>query len=139
MFFLNITFLSLETGNGRQSVIQAGYKTCSPGQYSTDLLNKQYVAEEIEYRLRKLEDEKIASAEEILKYFTSVMRGEVKDQFGLDTPLSERTRAAQELAKRKIDIAQKVSDKANGNDNTVVIKLEWNGITKEEPNNEDAQ
>ena len=32
------------------------------------------------------------------------MRGEVKDQFGLDAPLSERTAAAKELAKRVIDV-----------------------------------
>ena len=35
------------------------------------------------------------------------MRGEVKDQFGLDAPLAERTKAAVELAKRKVDVAQK--------------------------------
>ena len=34
------------------------------------------------------------------------MRGEVKDQFGLDAPLAERTKAAVELAKRKVDVAQ---------------------------------
>ena len=41
-----------------------------------------------------------------MRYFTSVMRGEVKDQFGLDAPLAERTKAAVELAKRKVDVAQ---------------------------------
>jgi hypothetical protein len=42
-----------------------------------------------------------------MQYFTSVMRGEVKDQFGLDASLSERTRAAIELARRKVDMAGK--------------------------------
>ena len=38
-----------------------------------------------------------------MQYLTSVMRGEVKDQFDLDAPLSERTRCAQELLKRNMD------------------------------------
>lgn len=53
---------------------------------------------------KQIEDSRIASAAEIMQYFTSVMRGEISDQFGLDAPLAERTKAAVELAKRKIDI-----------------------------------
>lgn len=64
----------------------------------------------------------VADAEEVMEYFSSVMRGEVKDQFGLDAPLSERTRAAQELAKRTIDIENRANGKA---DNVVEIKLDW--------------
>ena len=118
--------LYIETGNQRQSVIDAGYNNKAPGQYAQALLRKNYIIEEIDYRMQKLEDEKIASAEEIMKYFTGVMRGEIKDQFGLDTPISERTKAAQELAKRKIDIVNKVQ----GNKDTaeVRITLNWEGM-----------
>ena len=35
-----------------------------------------------------------------MQYLTSVMRGEKKDQFDLEASLSDRTRAAGELAKR---------------------------------------
>lgn len=110
----------LEIGNQRQSVIAAKYKTNCPGQKAQELLSKNYIAEEIDFRLKKLEDEKIASAQEIMKYFTSVMRGEIKDQFGLEAPLGERTKAAQELAKRQIDIANKVAGKSQSE---VKIKL----------------
>ena len=41
-----------------------------------------------------------------MEYLTSVMRGEAKDQFDLDASLSERTRAASELAKR-LDVRAK--------------------------------
>lgn len=123
--------LYIETGNQRQSVIDAGYKLKAPGQYAQRLMAKPYINEEIDYRLQKLEDEKIASAEEILKYFTGVMRGEIKDQFGLDTPLSERTKAAQELAKRKIDIVNRVQGKTEEN-GIVTIKLDWSGMVKNE-------
>ena len=112
------------TGNARQSVIEAGYKSKTPSAYATVLLDKDYIAREIEYRLEQHKAQSIAEADEILQYFTSVMRGEVKDQFGLEASLGERTKAAQELAKRKIDIPNRV---ARGNDGTaeVRITLDW--------------
>ena len=48
----------------------------------------------------RIESDKIADIEEVMQYLTSVMRGEKKDQFDLDPALSERTKAASELAKR---------------------------------------
>lgn len=70
----------------------------------SDIASKDYLIDEIRWRLEELRKETIADADEILQYFTRVMRGEVKDQFGLDAPLSERTAAAKELAKRVIDV-----------------------------------
>mgnify|MGYP000973379754 CR=1 FL=1 len=70
----------------------------------SDIASKDYLIDEIRWRLEALRKETIADADEILQYFTRVMRGEVKDQFGLDAPLSERTSAAKELAKRVIDV-----------------------------------
>lgn len=117
--------LYLETGNQRQSVLDAGYNTRSPGQVANKLLRKDHIASEIVYRMEQRQAESIASATEILQYFTSVMRGEVEDQFGLEASLAERTKAAQELAKRQIDIVNKV----NGNNTAeVVIKLDWDGM-----------
>lgn len=117
--------LYIETGNARQSTIDAGYITKTPGAYGYTIVSKPYIASEIKHRMELLEASKIASAEEILQYFTGVMRGEIKDQFGLDAPLGERTKAAQELAKRKIDIVNKVSGKAEAE---VTIKLDWDGF-----------
>ena len=115
----------IELGNQRQAVIEAGYHTKNPGGYAYNIMCKEYIAKEIEYRLKQLEEESIANAVEILQYFTSVMRGETKDQFGLEAPLSERTRAAQELAKRKIDIPNRVNGKEQAQ---VVISLDWSGM-----------
>lgn len=112
----------IKTGNGLKSIIEAGYNTNSPAQKANEILKKRYIAEEIHCRLEQAKQESIADATEIMQYFTSVMRGEVKDQFGLDAPLGERTRAAQELAKRQIDIPNKLA----GNDTPeLVIKLDW--------------
>ena len=52
------------------------------------------------------------------------MRGEEKDQFGLDAPLSERTNAAKELARRIVDVPTE-------NDTAVPeikVTLNWEGM-----------
>lgn len=101
----------IELGNTRQAVIQAGYTTKAPDQQGQALLNKDYINSEIKYRMSQVRDNGIANAEEIMQYFTSVMRGEINDTFGLEASLSERTKAAQELAKRQIDIPNKLQGK----------------------------
>ena len=112
----------LKTSNGRQSYITA-YPNSNPKiapQNANRLLNKAYINDEIKYRLELAKTESIASAEEVLQYFTDVMRGKVADQFGLEAPLSERTKAAQELAKRQIDIQNR-----GNNQPEITIKLDW--------------
>lgn len=72
--------------------------------------------------MEELRKDTIATADEVLSYFTAVMRGEVKDQFGLEAPLSERTRAAQEIAKRTVDIENRQKGVA---DQSIEITLDW--------------
>jgi phage terminase small subunit len=64
---------------------------------------KQYINE----RMKPAEDKLIADSDEVMQFFTASMRGNVKDQFGLDPSLSDRISAAKELAKRTIDIEAK--------------------------------
>ena len=101
----------IKSGNATESAKLAGYKSTTYQGFANigqRALNKEYIIEEINYRLEQAKDESIADATEIMQYFTDVMRGKVTDQFGLEAPLSERTKAAQELAKRQIDIPQKL-------------------------------
>lgn len=86
----------------------------------SNVKSKEYIANEITYRLELLKKKTIADADEIMQYFTSVMRGEVKDQFGLDAPLSERTNAARELARRIVDTS------AEGENGVPEIKVTLN-------------
>ena len=98
----------IECGNAAEAYRKAGYKNYkSAAVEASKALNNPKVSQYIEERQKQIEDSRIASAAEIMQYFTSVMRGEVKDQFGIDAPLAERTKAAVELAKRKVDVAQK--------------------------------
>lgn len=121
----------IKTSNKRQAYLTA-YPNANPNtaaQCAQGVFNKPYISKEIKFRLEKMKNESIADAEEIMQYFTSVMRGQVKDQFGLEAPLSERTKAAQELAKRKIDIPQKIA----GNEQPEVrIVLDWSRPKNEE-------
>ena len=84
---------------------------------------KPYIQEEISYRLSLVASKGVADANEIMQYFTAVMRGEVNDQFGLDAPLSERTSAARELANRQIDALEKAQ--ASNINIDMTIKLDW--------------
>lgn len=65
-----------------------------------ELLSRDYIKDEIAWRMEEFRDAQIADAKEIMMYLTSVMRGEEKDQFGLDVSISDRTTAAKELNRR---------------------------------------
>lgn len=89
--------------DGKEAVQKAGFKVKDLGAKARLLLSKDYILDEIAYRTEIYASECIADRQEVLEYFTAVMRGEVKDQFDLDAPLSERTAAARELKKVLID------------------------------------
>lgn len=110
-------------GNGTQAAIAAGYDERFATGQASRLLRYAHVQEEILRLHKKTENKKIATAQEVMEYFTRVMNGEERDQFGLEASLSERTRAAQELAKRTIDLENRMNGKA---DAEVRITLDWN-------------
>ena len=90
----------MKTNNVRQSAIKAGYSPKTASVQGSRLLTNVKVSTYIQAITERLESDKIADIQEVMEYLTSVMRGEKKDQFDLDPSLSERTKAAGELAKR---------------------------------------
>lgn len=84
---------------------------------------KPRVQRELRKRLEIRRLEGSARAGEVMFFLSEVMRGNIKDQFGLDAPLSERTRAAVELAKRTIDLENKLNGKET-NPN-IQISINW--------------
>ena len=116
-------FISLFVANGNvnKSLNEAGLNM-------RNIAGKDYITDEITYRLEQLKKETIADADEIMQYFTKVMRGEVRDQFGLDAPLSERTAAARELAKRIVDIETDVDTAVP----EIKVTLNWDGIARKD-------
>lgn len=87
-------------GNATEAARKAGYNPKSARQIATENLAKPSISAYIAERQKQIEDSRIATINEVMQYLTSVMRGEIKDQFDLEAPLAERTKAAQEILKR---------------------------------------
>lgn len=90
----------LETGNATEAAKLAGYSENSAKQIGTENLSKPSISQYIAERQKQVEDSRIADISEVLQFFTSVMRGEIKDQFDFDPSLSDRLSAGKELMKR---------------------------------------
>lgn len=90
----------LETGNATEAAKRAGYSENSAKQIGTENLSKPSISQYIAERQKQVEDSRIADISEVLQFFTSVMRGEIKDQFDFDPSLSDRLSAGKELMKR---------------------------------------
>lgn len=114
--------LYLEYGDAGKAVKEAKFNTNSPAQYGRKLLAKPKIQKEINEQFALFQNEHIASAQEIMGFQTMVMRGLVKDQFGLDATLKDRLDASKELAKRQID-AQELANK--GKEHEFTINLCW--------------
>lgn len=90
----------LQTGNATEAAKLAGYSENSAKQIGTENLSKPSISQYIAERQKQVEDKRIADISEVLQFFTSVMRGEIKDQFDFDPSLSDRLSAGKELMKR---------------------------------------
>lgn len=107
------------SGNATQSAIAAGYTKKYANTNANKLLQNTTIKKYIDERLTEIDSAKIAKADEILKYWTSVMRGEsVANELVvvgcgegeseakiISKPPNEKERlqASRELAKRIID------------------------------------
>ena len=66
------------SGNAYQSAINAGYSEATAKNADKNIMENRGVKAYIDERMQKLEDKAIAKQDEILRYLTSVMRGESK-------------------------------------------------------------
>ncbi len=124
----------IELGNKSQALLKAGYS-----KNSFSIFENDSVKEYIEERLKLLDEERIASAREVMTYLTAVMRGEEKEQVvvvegegdGITSarnveksiPAKDRIKAAELLGKRFGIYTDKI--KASGNV-SIVIKEDIN-------------
>ena len=88
----------IETANATESAKRAGYSEKTAKNIGAENLTKLNFF--IQKKLEEKEEDRIASQDEVLEYLTRVMRGELKDQFGLDASLQDRTKCAELLGKR---------------------------------------
>lgn len=96
----------IETANATKACEMAGYKGKNLNRIGSQNLSK--LDKFINIKLQEKENQRIASQDEVLEYLTKVMRGQEKDQFGLDASLQDRTKCAELLGKRYGTFKEKV-------------------------------
>lgn len=102
----------IETLNATEAARRAGYSEKTAKEIGCENLTKPNIQAYIQERMKQMDKERIASAEEVLEYLTRVMRGEEKEKLleyneeGEETIIStppsirNRTKAAELLGKR---------------------------------------
>ena len=97
-------------GNGTQAAVFAGYSPKTAAQQASRLLKDANISEYIAARQAEIDSVNIATLKEIQEFRTRVLRGEEKDQFGLDASLADRHKAATDLEKA-LQIKQEQEEK----------------------------
>lgn len=90
----------IELGNATEAARRAGYSEKNVGENAAKVLKNPNVAAYIGERMAEQSKKRVADANEVIEFYTAVMRGEIKDQFGLDASLSDRLKAGDSLMKR---------------------------------------
>ena len=90
----------IECGNQTEAAKRAGYSERSAYNQGNRLMKNDEVCAYIAERMKPIEDKRIATADEVMEFLSCGMRGEIKDQFGLDASLTDRINCAKELMKR---------------------------------------
>lgn len=90
----------IQCGNATEAARRSGYSEKNADVTGARLLVNVSISEYIDRRIRAQDEAQVASSDEVMRFFSSVMRGEVKDQFGLDASLADRLNAGKELMKR---------------------------------------
>ena len=118
----------IETGNAYQSAIKAGYSENYAKGNVIKLLENESVKKYIEERMKEIESERIAKAEEVLAFLSASLRGEVLEEVistetveGMVKPVilkkqlsaKDRIKAAELLGKRYALFTEKVDLEGN--------------------------
>ena len=90
----------IQTGNATEAAIKAGYSEKTAYSIGNENLKKPEISAYIGERMAEQGEKRVADANEVIEFYTAVMRGEIKDQFGLDASLSDRLKAGDALMKR---------------------------------------
>ena len=100
------------SGNATESAIKAGYSKKTANRIGSENLSKLDIKNYIDERLKEIESDKIADQQEVLKYLSAVMRGEMTEQTlksvgesgqvitEIDVGAKDRIKAAELLGKR---------------------------------------
>lgn len=115
--------------NATQAAIRAGYSAKTAKVIASENLTKPYINNCIAELMKEKEEAQIAKADEVLRYLTSVMRGETVDEvldkdgyrYKLKVAERDRLKAAELLGKRYMLFTDRVE---NNDKLTIVIEGE---------------
>lgn len=99
------------SGNGTQSAIKAGYSKKTARQIADENLSKPYVAQYFQSLLKKQEDKRFATLEEVQEFWANVLRRTEQDEISL----RDRMKASEFIAKTKGAFIDKVEHSGNIN------------------------
>ena len=118
----------IELGNATEAAQKAGYKGNNLNRIASENLSKLDIKNYIEEKMKEIESERIAKAEEVLAFLSSSLRGEVLEEVigtetidGMIKPVilkkqlsaKERIKAAELLGKRYALFTEKVDLEGN--------------------------
>ncbi|MDU1348284.1 terminase small subunit [uncultured Clostridium sp.] len=89
----------IELGNATEAAIKAGYNKKTARQIGSMNLTKVDIKNYIDERMKLIEDERIAKADEVLKYLTRVMRGEETEEVVVTESIGDFMSEARTLEK----------------------------------------
>lgn len=98
----------IRSGNATEAALKAGYRSRTAYSIGNENLKKPELKKYIEEKIKEIESAKLATAQEILEYLTSVMRGEQTETVvtakglykNIEVSAKDRITAAKELIKR---------------------------------------
>lgn len=105
-------------GYSEKSARQSGYANMQKASVKAYIEERVKTAAEPRERA-EAERKLVADGDEVLRFLSATMRGEVKDQFGLDAQLKDRLAAAKEL-QRILDVAKPAEQ--SGGSQTLIIE-----------------
>ena len=112
----------LDCANGYEAAIKAGYKDSNARPQATRLLNQANIKKKIHQLKEERYSATIMTGQEVMQMYTDIAQGKVKDQFGLEASLGDRLKALDALAKRTVDIENRVNGQP---DTKIEIELKW--------------
>lgn len=86
-------------GNAEAAARVAKYSESYTKHHAHEIVGKSGVSEYIAERLAVIDSEKICTLKEIQEFRSRVLRGEEKDQFGLEVSVSDKAKVANDLEK----------------------------------------
>lgn len=97
----------IETGNATESARKAGYKGKNLNNVASENLAKVGVKSYIDEKLKILQDERTASAKEVLEFLTKSMRGELDEEIVVVEGTGDGTSEARKI-KKQIGLRERI-------------------------------